>query len=139
MQKDNPISPLLDIPNKTLRDLLRRRKVRASALAEVHRHLGEPLNAEVVSAGWERGRLTLGVRSAVWASRLRYRTASLRLQLGDSLGGPIASVRIRVLPPADLPPRGDPLPPGEPRPPREPQPAIDRAQISRALPPERRK
>jgi hypothetical protein len=53
----------------------------------------------VVSAGLEHGRLTIGVASAPWASRLRYVTDTLRLQVGASMGVPVQSVRIKVAPP----------------------------------------
>src|SRR6266478_1393248 len=44
------------------------------------------------------GRLTIGVVGAVWASRLRYLTESVRKGVGRS-GIPILTVRVRVVPP----------------------------------------
>lgn len=103
MQKLKPIKALFEMPGKALRDIAQARTRRAEILTEVLRHLEEPLRAQVMSAGLARGRLTLGVTSAAWASRLRYRTAALRALVSAACGEPIARVRIRVLPPAELP------------------------------------
>jgi hypothetical protein len=53
----------------------------------------------VASAGIEQGRLTIGVVGAVWASRLRYSTESIRKRVGTSMGISILSVKVRVVPP----------------------------------------
>lgn len=122
MQKLKPIKALLDMPGKALRDIAQARTRRAEILAEVLRHLEEPLRTQVMSAGLARGRLTLGVTNAAWASRLRYRTAALRALVSAACGEPIARVRIRVLPPGELPP-----------------PLEDAVAVSRAPPPGRKK
>jgi hypothetical protein len=53
----------------------------------------------VVSAGIEQGRLTIGVSGAVWASRLRYLTESVRKRVAGSMGISVLSVKVRVVPP----------------------------------------
>jgi len=59
-----------------------------------------PLMARaVVSAGIDKGRLTIGVAGGSWAARLRYATDSLRIRVGESLGIDIQSIRIKVVPP----------------------------------------
>jgi hypothetical protein len=53
----------------------------------------------VVSAGIDQGRLTIGVVGAVWASRLRYLTESVRKRVAAASGIAILSVKVRVVPP----------------------------------------
>jgi hypothetical protein len=65
---------------------------------QVRAALPAKLAQTVVSAGVEQGRLTIGVVGAVWASRMRYMTESVRKAMGSS-GTPVLSVRIRVVPP----------------------------------------
>jgi hypothetical protein len=67
---------------------------------QVRAALPPRLALAVASAGLERGRLTIGVRGAQWASRIRYSTDAVRKEVGIRLGVPILGVRIRVLPPA---------------------------------------
>jgi Dna[CI] antecedent, DciA len=66
---------------------------------QVREALPARLAQAVVSAGIEGGRLTIGVVGAVWASRLRYLTESVRKRVGASQGIAILSVRVRVVPP----------------------------------------
>ena len=61
------------------------------------------LALEVVSAGIDQGRLTIGVSGAVWASRLRYMTESVRKRVAASTGAAVISVRVRVVPPGPGP------------------------------------
>lgn len=70
------------------------------ALECVCRALPPHLAQAVVSAGLERGRLTIGVAGASWAARLRYATDTLRMRVGSSMGVDIQSVRVKVVPPA---------------------------------------
>jgi hypothetical protein len=72
---------------------------RSRALEQVRAALPARLAQAVVSAGIEQGRLTIGVSGAVWASRLRYLTESVRKRVAGSLGIPILSVKVRVVPP----------------------------------------
>jgi len=65
----------------------------------------------VVSAGIEKGRLTIGVAGAPWAARLRYVTDALRQSLAPALGVEIYAVRVRVVPPRSH----VPLPARDPR------------------------
>jgi Dna[CI] antecedent, DciA len=67
---------------------------------QVRAALPARLATAVASAGFEGGRLTIGVRGAQWASRIRYFTDAVRKDVGMRLGVPIVGVRIRVLPPA---------------------------------------
>jgi len=67
---------------------------------QVRAALPARLALNVTSAGIDSGRLTIGVVGAVWASRLRYLTESVRKRVGGSLGITILSVRIRVVPPS---------------------------------------
>jgi len=99
MQKSKPLSELLTIPSKSLRDLSARVAARSKVLDQVRSQLPPKLASQVISAGVDRGRLSIGVSSAVWASRLRYVTADLRKSVGDSLNINILRVQIRVVPP----------------------------------------
>lgn len=87
------------VGGKRLTALKSRSLQRTIILAEVRSALPARLAQAVTSAGIEQHRLTVGVTGAVWASRIRYFTDSLRTGVGGSLGVPIHSVRIRVLPP----------------------------------------
>jgi hypothetical protein len=98
MQKFKPLSELLQIPDKALGTLSARLRDRADMLAAVQQVLPARLAAEVLSAGLEQGRLTVGVSSAAWAARLRYCTNDLRKTVGISTRTTILSVRLRVLP-----------------------------------------
>lgn len=66
---------------------------------QVRAALPARLAREVVSAGIDQGRMTVGVTSAVWASRLRYLTESVRKQVSELTGIAILSVRVRIVPP----------------------------------------
>lgn len=81
---------------------------RTVVLQHVRAALPPTLAETVVSAGLEQGKLTVGVSSASWASRLRYAAETVRLQVGASMGVTVQSVRIKVTPPRPTvtPPRG---------------------------------
>jgi hypothetical protein len=99
MQNPRVVSELLQLHGKKLRELGVTLKKRAAVLEAVRACLPVKLAPRVASAGLEKGRLTLGVTGAAWASRLRYLTGELQTEVGAALGTEIASVRIRVLPP----------------------------------------
>lgn len=73
---------------------------RSLVVEQVRAALPARLAQAVASAGIEQGRLTIGVSGAVWASRLRYFTDTVRKRVSESLKIEILSVRIRVLPPS---------------------------------------
>jgi hypothetical protein len=98
MQKFKPLSELLQIPDKVLGTLSARLRDRAELLVAVQTALPARLAAEVLSAGLEGGRLTVGVSSAAWAARLRYFTNDLRKTVGSTARTTIVSVRLRVVP-----------------------------------------
>ena len=99
MQNPRVVSELLQLHGKKLRELGVALKKRAAVLEAVRASLPAKLAPHVASAGLEKGRLTLGVTGAAWASRLHYVTGELRTEVGATLGTEIVSVRIRVLPP----------------------------------------
>ena len=68
-------------------------------MEQVRAALPARLAQAVASAGIEQGRLTIGVVGAVWASRLRYLTESVRKKVGSSMGTAILSVKVRVVSP----------------------------------------
>ncbi len=53
----------------------------------------------VATAGIDQGQLRIGVTGAVWATRLRYLSDTLRKRVGESMGIDVSSVRVRVVPP----------------------------------------
>jgi hypothetical protein len=99
MQKPKSINELLRIGGPRLRALAARLNDRDVALKHVCAALPPKLAETVVSAGFERGQLTVGVAAAAWAARLRYSSETLRLKVGSAMGVSIHRVRIRVLPP----------------------------------------
>jgi hypothetical protein len=99
MQNTKRLSELLTLPGKRLASLKQRSLERSCLLVHVRAALAPRLAESVATAGIEGGRLTIGVVSAVWASRLRYVTDSLRKQVRASSGLEIQRVRIRVVPP----------------------------------------
>ena len=99
MQKPKLLSELLAGPGKQLRALNAALRDRETVLAAVHRALPEKLRPQVQSAGIEHGRLSIGVTSAAWATRLRYSTNELRTAVGMALAVEITAVRIRIVPP----------------------------------------
>lgn len=99
MQNTKRLSELLSVPGKRLASLKHRSIERSSLLLQVRSKLTPKMAESVTSAGVEAGRLTIGVVSAVWASRLRYATDTLRKQVSASSGLEIQQVRIRVIPP----------------------------------------
>jgi hypothetical protein len=99
VQKPRSINELLRVGGKRLTALKLRAHERTAVLELVCAALPPRLAETVVSAGLEHGRLTIGVVSAPWASRLRYVTDALRLQVGAAMGVPVQSVRIKVAPP----------------------------------------
>jgi hypothetical protein len=99
MQNTKRLSELLSVPGKRLASLKQRSVERSTLLIQVRAVLPPKLAGAVATAGVEGGRLTIGVAGAVWASRLRYMTDSLRKQVSASSGLEIQRVRIRVVPP----------------------------------------
>jgi hypothetical protein len=77
-----------------------RSQERSLVVEQVRAALPPRLAQAVVSAGIEQGRLTIGVAGAVWASRLRYLTESVRKQVAASMGIAVVSMRVRVVPPS---------------------------------------
>jgi hypothetical protein len=100
MQNTKRLSELLAVPGKRLASLQRRAGERTSILTQVKTALIPKLAAVVSTAGLEEGRLTIGVTSAAWASRLRYSTEAIRKRVAQSSGIDIQRVRIRVVPPS---------------------------------------
>jgi hypothetical protein len=99
MQKSKSIRELLSGDHKRLNELTAKLEERSTVLSHVVAVLPPEVAAALASAGLDGGQLTLGVTGAVWASRLRYVTETLRKRVGDSLGQEITSVKIKVVPP----------------------------------------
>ena len=99
MQNPRSLSDLLSRTGNKLTALKARSRHRSLVVDQVRAALPPRLAEAVVSAGLEQGRLTIGVVGAVWASRLRYLTESVRTHVGSSLGTVILSVRVKVVPP----------------------------------------
>jgi hypothetical protein len=95
MKKSININELLG--SGRLKGLQARSRDRRDVLAHVRAALPPELEQNVLSAGVEEGRLTVGVSAGAWASRLRYRAQALRERVADSLGREIHSVRIKVV------------------------------------------
>jgi hypothetical protein len=100
LHKPKSINELLSTGGKRLGALKARAAARTKALEHVRQALTPPLSETLVSAGFEQGRLTIGVAGAAWAARLRYATEMLRLRVGASMGIEIHSVKIKVVPPS---------------------------------------
>jgi hypothetical protein len=98
------INELIRNSGRRVSDLRSRVQARSRALEHVRAALPSPLAQNVVSAGLEQGRLTIGVGGAAWAARLRYVTGPLRLAVGSLLGVDIREIRIKVVPPRRKPP-----------------------------------
>jgi hypothetical protein len=90
------VSELLTSSAGRLEEIKRRLATRSTVLATVQSVLPATLAAELVSAGLEGGRLTLGAGSAAWASRLRYVIEPLKPALAAALDAEISAVKVRV-------------------------------------------
>jgi hypothetical protein len=99
MQNSKSLSELLARGGKRLSLLKESSDKRSQVLEQVRAALPARLGQAVVSAGVEQSRLTIGVVGAVWASRLRYSTETIRKRVAKSVGLEILTVRIRVVPP----------------------------------------
>lgn len=99
MQKARSINELLSVGGNRLTDIKAKSQERTLALEHVCAALPAQLAETVVSAGIEKGRLTIGVAGASWAARLRYVTETLKMRVSGSMGVDIQSVRIKVVPP----------------------------------------
>jgi hypothetical protein len=100
MQKSKVVSELFTGANKKLTALRAKSDERLRIRDRVCAVLPAKLAPAVVSASIEQGRLSIGVTSAVWATRLRYLADTLRNGVGESTGIAVSSVRVRVVPPA---------------------------------------
>jgi len=96
MQYPKSISELLRLRHKGLTELERRVRERQATLDQLKAVLPADLAGKIATAGLDGGRLSIGVTSAAWASRLRYMAPELRRSLGEALGVKIDSVKIRV-------------------------------------------
>ena len=103
MQNPRSLSDLLSRAGNKLNALKTRSRERTRVVEQVRAALPARLAEAVATAGIEQGRLTVGVVSAVWASRLRYSSDILRKRVGASMGVEILTVRIRVIPPQASP------------------------------------
>jgi hypothetical protein len=99
MQNPRSLSDLLSRTGNKLTTLKIRSQHRALIVEQVRAVLPARLALAVASAGIDQGRLTIGVVGAVWASRLRYLTESVRKQVGGATGIVILTVKVRVVPP----------------------------------------
>ena len=99
MQKPRSVSDLLSRTGNKLTALKTRSAHRALILEQVRAALPTRLALAVVSSGIDEGRLTIGVVGAVWASRIRYLTDTVRKRVSGSTGIVVLSVKIRVVPP----------------------------------------
>ena len=99
MQNPRSVSDLLSRTGNKLTALKNRARERSLVIDQVRAALPARLALAVASAGIDQGRLTIGVVGAVWASRLRYLTESIRKRVGSSTGTVILSVKVRVVPP----------------------------------------
>jgi hypothetical protein len=99
MQNPRSVSDLLSRTGNKLTALKIRAQERTLVVEQVRAALPARLAMAVASAGIEQGRLTIGVVGAVWASRLRYLTESVRKRVGSSMGIAILSVKVRVVAP----------------------------------------
>lgn len=97
MQKTRSVSELIGGSSKALRELRLRLDERSELLLKVRSTLPTRLVNCVESAGLERGRLTLGTASAVWASRLRYVTTEMRERLNADYRLNVDSVKIKIV------------------------------------------
>ena len=100
MTNPKSVRDLLAGASGKLKVLKSRSRHRSLVLDQVRAALPERLAIAVASAGIDQGQLTIGVVSAVWASRLRYLTESLRQKVSVTAGTSILIVRVRVVPPA---------------------------------------
>jgi len=100
MQKSKAVSELFTGANKKLTALRAKSDERSRIRERLCAVLPAKLAHAVVSASIEQGRLSIGVTSAVWATRLRYMADSLGKSVAESTGIAIAVVRVRVVPPA---------------------------------------
>jgi len=99
MQNTKRVSELLTGAGKRLATLKQRSADRSSILVQVRAVLAPKLAEHVATAGLDGGRLTIGVVSAAWASRLRYSAEMVRARVSESSGSAVQRVRIRVIPP----------------------------------------
>jgi len=95
--KSRDIKELLQGGSAHLTSLREQTRRRSAILAQVRAVLPTELAKSVLSAGIETGRLTVGVCSAAWASRLRYSADELSQKVGEALGLEIHRVRIKVV------------------------------------------
>jgi hypothetical protein len=99
MQNPRSVSDLLSRTGNKLGSLKSRSLDRSRVLEQVRAALPARLALAVATAGIDQGRLTIAVVGAVWASRLRYLTESVRKRVAGSMGIAIISVKVRVVPP----------------------------------------
>src|SRR5580700_4324576 len=93
MQNPRRVSDLLSRTGNKLTALKARSQERSRVLEQVRAVLPPRLSEAVVSAGIEQGRLTIGVVGAVWASRLRYSTESVRKHVAGIAAPPFSASR----------------------------------------------
>jgi hypothetical protein len=99
MQNPRSVSDLMSRSGNKLAALKTRSLDRSLVVEQVRAALPDRLAQAVVSAGLEQGRLSIGVVGAVWASRLRYLTESIRKRVASSMGVAVLTVKVRVVPP----------------------------------------
>ena len=99
MQKPKSVKELLRGSGTRLAALAAKSEERLRVLKSVCDSLPPELAHTVVSAGIDRGQLTVGVARASWAARLRYATDALRKGVGEAMGVDIQRVRIKIVPP----------------------------------------
>jgi len=96
MQYPKTISELLRLGHKRLDALAAGLAAREEVLAHVKAALPPEVAERIATAGFERGRLSLGVTSGAWASRARYAAEEARQRIGQALGAEVTALRVRV-------------------------------------------
>ena len=99
MRNPRSVSDLLSRTGNKLTALKAKSLERSRVVEQVRAALPARLAVAVATAGINEGKLTIGVVGAVWASRLRYLTESVRKRVAASTGTAILSVKVRVVPP----------------------------------------
>ena len=93
-----PLSANIFLKNKHLRKILEKAALQNAALSAVKLLLDGSIAAQITGTLIKNGILIILVDNQIWATKLRYLSASLRAPLNDQLSEHIHAIQIKVVP-----------------------------------------
>jgi len=91
------------LKNKVLREIFKKAELQQTALTLIKTWVGVPLSAHITGTIIKNGILVILVDNQIWATKLRYLSASLKTSINDQLPEPLYAIQIKIVPQPEAP------------------------------------